>query len=83
MGDGNINFVYILEGPAGALCVKQALPYVRCIGESWPLSQVCALAAFRATGCAKCHRTGRAALAVRFLARTQLRGLTQACARSY
>ncbi|KAL4457683.1 hypothetical protein ABPG75_012548 [Micractinium tetrahymenae] len=39
VGDGNINFVYILEGPTGALCVKQALPYVRCVGESWPLSQ--------------------------------------------
>ena len=40
VGDGNINFVYILEGPAGCLCVKQALPYVRIVGESWPLTQV-------------------------------------------
>ena len=40
VGDGNINFVYILEGPAGALCVKQALPFVRVVGESWPLTQV-------------------------------------------
>ncbi|KAL4857971.1 Methylthioribose kinase 1 [Chlorella vulgaris] len=39
IGDGNINFVYVLEGPAGALCVKQALPYVRAAGESWPLTQ--------------------------------------------
>ncbi|EFJ49529.1 hypothetical protein VOLCADRAFT_42791, partial [Volvox carteri f. nagariensis] len=39
VGDGNINFVFILEGPAGSLCVKQALPYVRCVGESWPLTQ--------------------------------------------
>ncbi|GAB4820785.1 hypothetical protein N2152v2_007831 [Parachlorella kessleri] len=39
VGDGNINFVYIVEGPAGGLCVKQALPYVRIVGESWPLSQ--------------------------------------------
>ena len=40
VGDGNINFVYIVKGPSGALCVKQALPFVRCVGESWPLSQV-------------------------------------------
>ncbi|GLC47857.1 hypothetical protein PLESTB_000033000 [Pleodorina starrii] len=39
VGDGNINFVFIVEGPAGSLCVKQALPYVRCVGESWPLTQ--------------------------------------------
>lgn len=39
VGDGNINFVFIVEGPAGALCVKQALPFVRCVGESWPLTQ--------------------------------------------
>lgn len=39
VGDGNINFVYILEGPLGALCLKQALPYVRVVGESWPLTQ--------------------------------------------
>lgn len=40
VGDGNINFVYIVSGPAGGLCIKQALPYVRCVGESWPLTQV-------------------------------------------
>lgn len=39
VGDGNINFVYIVEGPNGAVCVKQALPFVRCVGESWPLTQ--------------------------------------------
>jgi len=39
VGDGNINFVYIVEGPDGALCIKQALPFVRCVGESWPLTQ--------------------------------------------
>ena len=37
VGDGNLNFVFIVEGPAGSLCVKQALPYVRLVGESWPL----------------------------------------------
>lgn len=40
VGDGNINFVYILSGPAGQLCLKQALPFVRCVGEGWPLTQV-------------------------------------------
>jgi 5-methylthioribose kinase len=30
--------VFIVEGPGGQVVVKQALPYVRCVGESWPLS---------------------------------------------
>ncbi|QDZ21993.1 methylthioribose kinase [Chloropicon primus] len=39
VGDGNINFVFIVEGGEGrGMVVKQALPYVRCIGESWPLT---------------------------------------------
>ncbi|MEO1192287.1 MAG: S-methyl-5-thioribose kinase [Pseudomonadota bacterium] len=37
VGDGNLNLVFILHGPAGGLAVKQALPYVRLVGESWPL----------------------------------------------
>ena len=36
VGDGNLNLVFIVEG-AGAVVVKQALPYVRLVGESWPL----------------------------------------------
>ncbi|XP_074286259.1 methylthioribose kinase-like [Silene latifolia] len=39
VGDGNLNFVYIVTSPSGALVVKQALPYVRSIGESWPMSK--------------------------------------------
>lgn len=39
IGDGNLNFVFIVEGPAGALCIKQAPPFVRIVGSSWPLSQ--------------------------------------------
>lgn len=40
VGDGNINFVFIVEGEGGkGMVVKQALPYVRCIGESWPLTE--------------------------------------------
>ena len=37
VGDGNLNLVFIVDGPAGDLCVKQALPYVRLVGEGWPL----------------------------------------------
>ncbi|TVQ35466.1 MAG: S-methyl-5-thioribose kinase [Geminicoccaceae bacterium] len=37
VGDGNLNLVFIVEGPGGGLVVKQALPYVRLVGESWPL----------------------------------------------
>lgn len=37
VGDGNLNLVFIVKGPAGGVCVKQALPYVRLVGESWPL----------------------------------------------
>ncbi len=37
VGDGNLNLVFLIRGPAGSLCAKQALPYVRLVGESWPL----------------------------------------------
>ena len=37
VGDGNLNLVFIVEGPKGAVVVKQALPYVRLVGDSWPL----------------------------------------------
>ncbi len=37
VGDGNLNLVFVVEGEAGAAVVKQALPYVRLVGESWPL----------------------------------------------
>lgn len=37
VGDGNLNLVFIVEGESGASIVKQALPYVRLVGESWPL----------------------------------------------
>ena len=37
VGDGNLNLVFIVTGPDGALIVKQALPYVRLVGDSWPL----------------------------------------------
>lgn len=37
VGDGNLNLVFIVRGVKGAVCAKQALPYVRLVGESWPL----------------------------------------------
>jgi len=37
VGDGNLNLVFIVKGAHGAVVVKQALPYVRMVGESWPL----------------------------------------------
>jgi len=37
VGDGNLNLVFIVRGAAGAVVVKQALPYVRLVGDSWPL----------------------------------------------
>ncbi|QHA86458.1 S-methyl-5-thioribose kinase [Serratia rhizosphaerae] len=40
IGDGNLNLVFKIrdrEGVSRAI-VKQALPYVRCVGESWPLT---------------------------------------------
>jgi 5-methylthioribose kinase len=40
VGDGNLNLVFKVhaeEDPKRTLVVKQALPYVRLVGESWPL----------------------------------------------
>ncbi|SNY90233.1 5'-methylthioribose kinase [Cohaesibacter sp. ES.047] len=37
VGDGNLNLVFIVEGPQSTVIVKQALPYVRLVGDSWPL----------------------------------------------
>ncbi|PHM73542.1 S-methyl-5-thioribose kinase [Xenorhabdus kozodoii] len=38
VGDGNLNLVFIVSGKEKTRVVKQALPYVRAAGESWPLS---------------------------------------------
>jgi 5-methylthioribose kinase len=37
VGDGNLNLVFIVKGTGSGIAVKQALPYVRLVGESWPL----------------------------------------------
>jgi 5-methylthioribose kinase len=42
VGDGNLNFVFFVENsadPTNSLVVKQALPYLRVVGEDWPLTQ--------------------------------------------
>lgn len=42
IGDGNLNFVYLVtsaEDENRQLIVKQAVPYLRCVGESYPLSK--------------------------------------------
>jgi len=40
IGDGNLNLVFKIRDTNGVsrVIVKQALPYVRCVGESWPLT---------------------------------------------
>jgi len=40
VGDGNLNLVFKIFDAEGVsrIVVKQALPYVRCVGESWPLT---------------------------------------------
>jgi 5-methylthioribose kinase len=42
IGDGNLNYVYkisSLQNPELALILKQAVPYLRCVGEEFPLSR--------------------------------------------
>ncbi len=41
IGDGNLNLIFRVRSErdrARSVIVKQALPYVRLVGESWPLS---------------------------------------------
>ena len=41
VGDGNLNLVFIVEsaGGGGSAVLKQALPYLRVAGDSWPLTR--------------------------------------------
>jgi 5-methylthioribose kinase len=42
IGDGNLNLVFLVKGAdetQEAYIIKQALPYVRCVGEGWPLTK--------------------------------------------
>ena len=39
IGDGNLNLIFrVFDGGDGSVIVKQALPYLRIVGESWPLT---------------------------------------------
>ncbi len=38
IGDGNMNWVYRVDGPDGRVCVKLARPYIRAIGPGWPMT---------------------------------------------
>ncbi|MCO6449498.1 MAG: S-methyl-5-thioribose kinase [Caldilineales bacterium] len=42
VGDGNLNLVFIVQNdaaPAESVVLKQALPYLRVAGDSWPLTR--------------------------------------------
>lgn len=42
IGDGNLNYVFIIKSVqdnSKALILKQAVPYLRCVGEEYPLSR--------------------------------------------
>ena len=40
IGDGNLNLVLVCRDAQGrGVCLKQSLPYVRLVGDSWPLTQ--------------------------------------------
>lgn len=42
IGDGNLNFVYRVSSsadPSKSVILKQAVPYLRMVGEEWPLSR--------------------------------------------
>ncbi len=40
IGDGNLNFVYIIKNDKKSFILKQAVPFLRCVGEEYPLSRV-------------------------------------------
>jgi len=42
IGDGNLNLVFIVSSkndPSKTMIIKQAIPYLRCVGESFPLAK--------------------------------------------
>ncbi|MFC7371748.1 S-methyl-5-thioribose kinase [Fictibacillus iocasae] len=38
IGDGNLNLVFRVQSSTESIIVKQALPYAKVVGESWPLT---------------------------------------------
>ena len=39
IGDGNLNVVHRVTGAGGSVIVKHAPPYLRVVGDAWPLTQ--------------------------------------------
>ncbi len=39
IGDGNLNYVYIVRHGEKSIILKQAVPFLRVVGEGWPLSR--------------------------------------------
>jgi len=39
IGDGNLNVVHRVTGSGGSVIVKHAPPYLRVVGDAWPLTQ--------------------------------------------
>ena len=39
IGDGNLNLVFIVKSRSNSIIVKQAIPFLRCVGESFPLAK--------------------------------------------
>jgi 5-methylthioribose kinase len=53
VGDGNLNLVFVCQDANGdGICLKQSLPYVRLVGESWPLTPERVYAEARGLGAA-------------------------------
>jgi len=40
IGDGNLNFVYVAKSSKKSIILKQAVPFLRCVGEEYPLSRI-------------------------------------------
>lgn len=59
IGDGNLNLVFVCTDAAGrGICLKQSLPYVRLVGESWPLTPNRILAEARGLAAGAEHAPG-------------------------
>ncbi len=56
VGDGNLNLVFVCkDGNGDGICLKQSLPYVRLVGESWPLTPERVIAEARGLSAAAEH----------------------------
>ncbi|MGA9597617.1 MAG: S-methyl-5-thioribose kinase [Acidimicrobiia bacterium] len=56
VGDGNLNLVFVCkDGNGDGICLKQSLPYVRLVGEGWPLTPERVIAEARGLAAAVDH----------------------------